>query len=117
MINILKVICIILMVSCQPNDCEKLPNSFTSYQDGLSTVTNSTFAFIDQVDTSESSWIRGAQYYSCNNDFGFMVLSTDSKKYLHQGIPLSVWKEFKESPSFGSFYNRNIKGRYQLQLN
>ena len=114
--RIFKVFVLFIFISCKSNDCSKLPDSFPSYQDGLNMVENTKFDFTDQVDTSESSWVRGASYYSCNGDTGFLILNTDSHVYIHQEVPKKLWEGFIKANSFGRFYNRNIKGRYQLQL-
>ncbi len=79
-------------------------------------IKTTSFVMSDQLDTSRSSWIRGASYYGCNTNTGFLLIRTDSSSYLHQGVPLEVWKGFKTANSFGSYYNNNIKGRYQLHL-
>ena len=97
-------------------DCSQLPSSFPSYREGLLKVEQASFPINDRVDTSRSSWIRSASYHSCGDGSGFMVLVTDSRTYLHQGVPMEVWEGFKNANSFGSNYNRRIKGRYQLQL-
>ncbi len=97
-------------------DCSQLPSSFPSYGEGLLRVEQAAFPINDRVDTSRSSWIRTASYHSCGDGYGFMVLATDSQRYLHQGMPMEEWEGFKNANSFGSYYNRHIKGRYQLQL-
>jgi len=112
----IKFFIFIILTSCTSKDCSLLPGSFPSSEDGLNTVESANFNFNDQVDTSESSWIRGAGYYSCDAKTGFLILITDSTSYVHQEVPLSVWENFKNANSFGSFYNRNIKGQYQLNI-
>lgn len=72
------------------------------------------FNFIDDLDTSGSSWIRSAKYYSCDNIVGYLIFTTDKKEYIHINVPLEVWQQFKEASSFGRFYNQNIKYKYQL---
>lgn len=114
---ILQIFTLIIFISCQSNDCEELPSSFHSYEEGMSKVMGSSFTMTDKVITSKSSWIRGARYYSCDSNTGFLVFMTNSSNYIHQAVPLSIWEGFKNASSFGSFYNQNLKGKFQLKLN
>jgi len=97
-------------------DCSKLPTTFTSYDQATSLVKNSVFRLKETVDTSKSSWIRGATFYSCDGVKGFLILKTDSHEYIHQNVPIDVWRGFKQADSFGSYYNANIQGNYRLFL-
>ncbi len=38
------------------------------------------------------------------------------KDYTYRNISPEVWEEFKEAPSAGQFYNREIKGQYSVEL-
>lgn len=110
------ILVLFILISCKSNDCSNLPSTFESYPESLAVVESATFNFTNQLDTSESSWIRGAHYYSCDNITGFLIIDTDSNSYIHERVPLTVWEAFENAKSFGSFYNRNVKGRFQLQL-
>lgn len=105
-----------LLFSCNEKDCDKLPSSFGSYNEAIRTIRNSYFKFEDRVSTSKSSWIRGAEYYSCNYQTGFFIIETDKKYYIHQDMPIEIWNGFKEASSFGQYYNVKIKHRYQFHL-
>jgi hypothetical protein len=96
--------------------CEDLPEIFDNYEDAHKKIHASEFAFSEKINTSRSSWIRGASYYSCDGKYGFLSILTDSKEYIHQNVPIHVWKAFKNAASFGSFYNKNIKHRYRLKI-
>lgn len=100
----------------ESNDCSELPNIFNSSNEAISLIENTEFEFTDEVNTSKSSWIRGAKYFSCDGQFGFFILTTDKKDYLYQDLPVGVWNGFKNSKSFGNFYNKKIKHRYPLKL-
>lgn len=41
------------------------------------------------------------------------VYFRDGKNYTHPGVPESVYKQFLNAPSKGTFYNRYIKGIYR----
>lgn len=102
--------------SCNAQDCQQLPTKFTSYDQAIKKVQASNFEKIESVNTSKSSWIRGATYYSCDLKKGFLIIKSDVKDYIHQNVPIETWNSFKVAASFGSYYSKNIKGRYQLEL-
>jgi len=107
---------IVLLSSCSSNDCEKLPTAFTSFDEAVKQIENAHFNFKDNINTSKSSWIREAKYFSCDNKTGFFILKTDKEDYVYQNLPIEIWTGFKNATSFGSYYNRNIKHKYKLQL-
>ena len=97
-------------------DCSKLPTSFTSYDQASNLVKSSTFKTHETVNTSKSSWIRGADYYSCDGQKGYLIIKADNKEYIHQNVPKETWNSFTKASSFGSYYNNFIKGNYRLTL-
>ena len=96
--------------------CNKLPSSFSSYSQATILVKKSSFKIKETANTSNSSWIKGAKYYSCNGKIGFLIIKTNRKEYIHSNMPISKWKGLKNATSLGRYYNANIKGRYQLRL-
>ena len=106
---------IVLLSSCT-GDCTKLPEEFSSYQNAIKEIKSTSFEIEESIQTSKSSWIRNAAYYSCDEKVGFMLLKTDSKEYLYQNVPLKTWVGFKNASSFGTYYNKNIKHNYSLKL-
>ena len=109
---------LILGSFCQSfsQNCSEIPNHFNSYESAVSFVKHAHFKFVDQVNTSKSSWIRSASYYSCDGKTGYFIFTTDDKEYIHASMPIEVWREFKNAESFGKFYNAYIKNRYQFYL-
>lgn len=97
--------------------CNRLPQTFKSYNQALTLIKSSKFKISESVNTSKSSWIRGASYYSCDKITGFLIVVTDEKEYIHKNVPLEIWNQFKNANSFGSYYSQNIKGRYRLTIN
>ncbi len=98
-------------------DCKTLPDIYGSYSKAIRKVERASFNYTDEVDTSKSSWIREANYYSCDKTTGYLIIETDSQSYIYQDVPISVWNEFKQATSFGRNYNSHIKGNYKLNLN
>ena len=102
--------------SCDTQNCVELNGDFQNYKQAKNVITKTDFNYSDQIITSKSSWILKADFYSCNNVNGYFLLSTKSKTYIHKGLPMEVWLNFKKASSFGTFYNKNIKDKYQLRL-
>lgn len=115
---LLFIACTVLIASCNSQtNCNQLPKSYSSYDAAISAVKSAKFKVQETLNTSKSSWIRGASYYSCDGITGYMIMRTDEKEYIHQGVPIALWNEFKEADSFGSFYDHNFKHRYTFYLN
>ncbi|NLP59429.1 KTSC domain-containing protein [Lutibacter sp. B1] len=108
------ILIVLLTASCSGQDCSKINNDFESYQSALKIIKSSEFKITDNCDTSKSSWIYNADFYSCNGIKGFLIIETKSKAYIHKEVPIEKWNEFKKAKSFGKYYNQNIKNRFQL---
>jgi hypothetical protein len=100
--------------SCHSQSCDSLPSHYVSYQQALTTIRHASFKIHQTCNTSSSSWIRAAEYYSCDGQTGFFVFKTDKQWYIHAGVPLSVWEGFKKADSRGRYYNQNIKYKYHF---
>jgi len=97
-------------------NCGDIPKAFRSYQQAKDIIEKSTFLYSDKVNTGKSSWIRAANFYSCDHKNGFFIIATDKQEYIHQDLPIEAWNSFKSANSFGQFYNQHIKKRYQLKV-
>lgn len=107
----------VVVLSCNAQDCNKLPVSFLSYSQAITLVQSSTFKVQEAANTSSSSWITSANYYSCDGKTGYLIYTTiQGSQYIHQGVPVGVWDEFKKAQSKGSYYNDFIKHRYLLHF-
>lgn len=112
-------VCLVLILSAcsQKTNCEQLPTKFSSYKEASNKIKEANFKLFDKVNTLKSSWINGASYYSCDGTIGYFILLAKGKEYIHKGVPKSVWIAFKNSESFGSYYNKNIRDKYILYIN
>lgn len=106
----------ISLAACGQTDCNKLKANFSSYSEAVSKIKSTKFTLTDNVNTSSSSWVRGASYYSCDKKIGYFIIKTDKRNYIYKDLPINIWNGFKNASSFGSYYDRNIKNRYQLYL-
>ena len=104
----------LLSIPCNSQNCSDLKEDFTSYEQAEKSIENTNFTFSDTCNTSKSSWILGAEYYSCDNKNGYFLIKTKKRTYIHKDLPKGIWNEFRNADSFGKFYNSKIKGKYQL---
>ncbi|MDH7459825.1 KTSC domain-containing protein [Chitinophagaceae bacterium 26-R-25] len=102
--------------SCSAQDCSNNPGKFNSYEQAKRMVTSSHFVFTDSINTGKSSFIKAAHFYSCDHHRGFFIIEMGKQKYIHQDMPIDIWRDFKAAESFGKYYNQNIKGNYLLHL-
>lgn len=115
--NIIKLLVILFINnSCNSQSCNELPTHFNSYQQAVSEVKSTDFTIEDSVNTSRSSLIKSASFYSCDSNVGFLLVKIKSTEYIYENVPISVWDNFKQVESFGKFYNSNIKERYQINF-
>ncbi len=103
--------------SCSGQDCKDLPSQFSSFSQAVNKVKSANFTIKEKVKKTKSSWIKSISFYNCNSEKGFLLVETQSEEYIYQNVPISVWEQFKNADSFGSFYNRHIKGNYHLEMN
>ncbi|WP_377981306.1 KTSC domain-containing protein [Aquirufa esocilacus] len=116
-ILILNLLYFISISSLGQQDCNKLQSNFNNFNEALSKIKSTKFIFTEKINTSKSSWIRSASYFSCDNKNGYFIIRTDKQIYIHKDLPIRVWNNFKNTNSYGSFYNLKIKNRYQLSVN
>lgn len=69
-------------------------------------ISDSRFEYLN---TTKSSFINGVWY---DEDEEYMVAKLNDIYYHYSGISVSVWRNFKNADSFGTFYNEAIKGNY-----
>ena len=112
------VIFLIFTISSYAQDCNDLPEYFNSYSEALNEVKSARFEYYVSEDTSyNGSWIKSISFYSCDLESGYLIVETDRKEYIYGDVPIYIWYDFKETESYGTYFNDEIDGYYQLQLN
>lgn len=65
--------------------------------------------------THESQWIEKAEFLTCDDKRGYFIINLrNGNEYIHKGLPIEMWNEFKSAPSYGSYYSSRIKGKYNF---
>lgn len=105
-----------VLSACSGIDCNKIPTSYSNYDDAVKTIKSASFSLSEFANTSISTWIKGASYYSCDGLTGYFLLESKNSYYLYSNMPLEIWNEFKNAKSKGNYYNQYIKGNYRFNL-
>ncbi len=113
---ILIFFCFIPILGYSQTNCKDLPKTFYSYNEAIDKVRNAKYSYVDNVNTARSSFVNGASYYSCDGQYGFLIIGINNRTFIHNGLPKKVWLSFKSASSFGTFYNQNIRNKYRLTL-
>lgn len=71
-------------------------------------------ARFEYLNTSESSFVNGAWYDNSNL---YMVINLSGTYYHYCGMPVGTWSSFGSADSFGTYYNKYIKGNYDCRNN
>ncbi len=117
-----KTLCFVLLLlvftSCNNQNCTDTNNKkFSSYSEAKQYLQTFDFQLGEEEYLQRSSWIKKANYYSCDGLVGYFTYETkNGKNYIYRNVPMKVWQGFKNANSPGSFYNANIKGRFVLVL-
>ena len=113
----LSVFLFLILYSLIIVDCKDLPSTFNSYREAETIIASASWKIKDRVDCSKSIWILEASFYSCDGNEGYFLMKTkEGRFYLHKDVPKSLWIQFKEAGSFGTFYNSYFKGKYQIRI-
>lgn len=63
----------------------------------------------EDLSFSHDSWIIHVKY---NTKSKLMMVNTQKGSYELEGVSLETYLEFASAPSKGSYFNRNLKGKY-----
>jgi hypothetical protein len=95
-------------------NCVRLPSTFKSYNQAISLVKAAKFKIIETANTSKSSWVKSATFYSCDGKTGYLIILLKNKEFIHANLPYTEWKRFKNAASLGQYYDYNIKHKFKL---
>jgi len=113
------ILCGTAIVACNSKtDCSELTGNYSNFIDARKDITKANYPVKKIQSTPESSWIKRIEFYSCDEEAGYLIIyTTRSEEYIHANVPMSVWDELSTSTSKGSYYNSNIINRYPFNLN
>ena len=103
-----------LYSNAQEDNCAQLSQNWNSEKKVIAGIENTNFTTNETLKPTGKSWMTSAHFYSCDDEFGYLVVKYDEKKYVHEDVPVSLWNSLKGAKSIGGFYNFYIKDNYKL---
>jgi hypothetical protein len=104
-----------MYLNAQIDNCLHTTTSWKSEKEAIISIESSSFRKTETVYGDEASWLGSAHFYSCDQDFGFMIVKSAKKSFVHQGVPVKVWEAFKSAKSKGGYYNFYIKNKFRIE--
>lgn len=68
---------------------------------------------VEMIDTDNSTCFREVGYSDYYSKLVVRFRENDCIVYVYSDVPGAVWEEFISSSSLGSYYNKEIKGKYE----
>ncbi len=80
---IILLVCLLssTFISFAQTNCNKLPNTFKSYSQAITLVKSSKFKINESANTSKSTWVKSATYYSCDGKTGYLIILLKNKEF------------------------------------
>ena len=97
-------------------NCQELPIQYNSKEEAVYQIKGADFMIEEMTPMALRSWIRSARFYSCDGALGYLIAWTDRSEFVHQDVPIKVWRELKKNNSLDNYYKRNIRGKYPLKV-
>ncbi len=104
-----------LYLNAKETNCAQLSGIWKSEKEAMKVIENTIFEVSETVVPDYKSWLTSAHFYSCDGNFGYLIIKGKKKTFVHQNVPASVWESLKNAKSKGGFYNFYIKNKYSLQ--
>ncbi|NJN26401.1 MAG: KTSC domain-containing protein [Cyclobacteriaceae bacterium] len=104
-----------LYLSAEDKDCPPNKENWNSEKDAIAAIETAVFEHKETADIGSESWINTIAYYSCDMEYGYLIVKCDKKSYIHHNVPVGVWTALKEAKSKGGYYNFYIKNKFKLQ--
>ena len=106
-----------LYLNAQKDSCIKTPENWKSEKAAIKLIENTIFKSSESVRPSAKSWMTSAHFYTCDNEFGYLIVKSEKKTFVHQDVPIAIWNALKDARAIGGFYNFYIKNQYKLGKN
>lgn len=104
-----------IILNAQIDNCVHTNTNWKSEKEAINTIESESFAKTEEITGDIDSWMVSAHYYSCNEDFGFLIVKGEKKSFVHQNVPVAIWYTLRDARSKGGYYNFYIKNKFRLQ--
>lgn len=99
------------LIAPQKTDCDSLPPIFSGPGQALDMIRGAKFRFTEDFQIRRNSGFRGANFYSCDNEKGFLIVKVDDQSIIFPDVPKQIWDEFIGSNNMEGYYY-GIKKEY-----
>ena len=101
------------LVGPNKTDCDSLPEIFPDQDRALELIQGAKFRFTQEFEIRRNAGFRGANFYSCDNEEGLLVVKVDDQSIIFPNVPKRIWDEFIGSNNMEGYYLR-IKREYPI---
>jgi hypothetical protein len=109
---VLFILSMLIYVSCNQKKCEEI-KYFELNEDAPAKIRALFFRLIDSVDNPGGTLVSKAYFYSCDGNSGYFVYRMrEGNEEFNQGVPWTLWEEFKGSNSKDEFYESKLFQNY-----
>ncbi len=103
-----------MYLNASKHSCLHTMENWHSAKDAIIAIEHYSFNTNETITGDPESWLKSVNYYSCNSEFGFLIVNGEKKASVHQNVPVAVWESLKSANSKGGYYNFYIKNKYKL---
>ena len=101
-------------LNAKEENCSQINGAWKSEKSAIKKIENTSFKIQESILPNES-WMKVAQFYSCDDEFGYLIVKSEKKTYIHQDVPKAIWLALKNARSVGGYYNFYIKEKFKLE--
>jgi len=101
-------------VGPQSTNCDSLRILPLSLDEAISKIENAKFRFQQQFKISRSYGVMNARFYSCDGEFGFLIMKVDKEDHIYLEVPKSIWDNLIISTDINAFFASEIKDNFEV---
>lgn len=103
-----------LYFNSQKSNCSDILENWDSEIEAISCIENTNFKTAESVNPEESPWMKSAHYYTCDDEYGHLIIKCDGKSIIHKNVPISVWQSLKKAEFVWIYYNIYVRDKYKM---
>lgn len=89
--------------------CDDFNGDLGASYEAIKKLEQIEFHFSDSFETDKIFGIKSAEFFSCDNETGYMVVRNGSSSKLYENIPVALWNQFKINSAVDNFYKSEIQ--------
>ena len=85
------------LVGPQSTSCDSLDTAGLNISQSIKLIRGSKFRFDQHFKLTRKQGLQGGEFYSCDNEAGFLIVKYNQDEYLFLGVKKSIWNQFISS--------------------